>query len=222
MKRYFIKTNADNKVAIVDRHNKAFYFEDTSFDKPLTLRRAIKADYSGIEGCKTAEQAMENTLGRYYHITEDKQVDRLFDFDLKDFIYNPNIEITEFYSDKKGLCVNMNNSYRIQQYVEQALQEDLEEFEVKMLASDKEDIFKNAYEIAVKKEIVNFFMDVQTMTDYYKVLARVDMSIRGSLLSLLYDYYIETEYASVNNYEEIERWIGWFCDKAKERMKNEV
>ena len=219
MKRYFIKTNADNKVAIVDRHNKAFYFGDTSFDKPLTLRRAIKADYSGIEGCETAEQAVENTLGRYYHITKDKQVDRLFDFDLKDFIYNPNIEITEFYSDKKGLCVNMSNAYRTQQYVERALQEDFEEFEAKMLAADKEDIFKNAYEIAVKREIVNFFMDVQTITDYYKILARVDMNIRSSLLSLLYDYYIETEYASVSSYEEIERWIGWFCDKEKESMK---
>lgn len=55
MKRFFIETNGGNMIAFVDDKNKAFVLYDQSFDKELALETARNADYSNLDGCKTAE-----------------------------------------------------------------------------------------------------------------------------------------------------------------------
>lgn len=71
MKRFFIETNGYNMVAFVDDKNKAFILHEQSFDTELTLETAKNADYSNLDGCKTAEDcAGAMGMGE----------DRIFDF----------------------------------------------------------------------------------------------------------------------------------------------
>ena len=58
MKRYFVETNADSMVAFVDDSGKAYIYNETAFDKPLTLDVAKSAAYENAEGCETAEEIM--------------------------------------------------------------------------------------------------------------------------------------------------------------------
>lgn len=58
MKRLFIETNGYNMVAFVDDEEKAFVLHEQSFDKALTLETAKNADYSNLDGCKTAEECV--------------------------------------------------------------------------------------------------------------------------------------------------------------------
>ncbi|HNW87988.1 MAG TPA: hypothetical protein PKJ47_13760 [Candidatus Limiplasma sp.] len=56
MKRYFVKTNAGSEVAFVDDSGKAYIYNETAFDDPLTLEVAKDAHYENAEGCETAEE----------------------------------------------------------------------------------------------------------------------------------------------------------------------
>lgn len=99
--------------------------------------------------------------------------------------------------------------------------EDFEEYEKKILNLSKEEIFNKAFEINAMMEITNFFQDTDCLTDeQYKILLKAD-EIKGSLIEKLYGFFLSVNDSSVNNYEDISQWIGWFCDKEKERMKND-
>lgn len=56
LKRYFIETNAGTMVIFADSYGKCYVFPDTCFDERLTLKYAKTADYSGIDGCETADE----------------------------------------------------------------------------------------------------------------------------------------------------------------------
>ena len=56
MKRYFVKTNAFNCVVFADGNGKGYLFGEMSFDDPLTLEVAKRADYSNADGCETVEE----------------------------------------------------------------------------------------------------------------------------------------------------------------------
>lgn len=56
MKKYFVETNAYSMVVFVDEQGNAFPIHEKYFDERLTLDVAKKADYSGIDGCETAEE----------------------------------------------------------------------------------------------------------------------------------------------------------------------
>ncbi|MCM1543441.1 MAG: hypothetical protein NC121_19620 [Blautia sp.] len=61
MKRYFAKDSVGEAVVLfVDDNRKAVYINETAFDEELTLEVAKAADYSNLDGCKTAEEAAAN------------------------------------------------------------------------------------------------------------------------------------------------------------------
>lgn len=60
LRRFFVETNADNRVMFVDDSNKAYQITEYDFYREhgvdCTLENAKAADYSGFDGCKTAEE----------------------------------------------------------------------------------------------------------------------------------------------------------------------
>lgn len=84
----------------------------------------------------------------------------------------------------------------------------------------KSDIFANACEIAVKTEIKDFFENCELGDKNYEILSKSKSETKGTLLGQLYDFYISNEFAMMGNDENIEEWIGWFCEKEKELEEN--
>lgn len=83
----------------------------------------------------------------------------------------------------------------------------------------KEGIFNGAYEINAKTEIQGFFGCCELNDEDYEILLKVKIKTvktTGTLLGQLYDFYCQSEYARVGSYDDIEEWIGWFCDKERE------
>lgn len=60
MKKYFCESNAYNCVLLVDDDGNGIAVHDSAFDEPLTLEAAKRADYSGLDGFETAEDAAGN------------------------------------------------------------------------------------------------------------------------------------------------------------------
>lgn len=83
-KVFFIKTNAYNMVAFVDKENKCFCFGDECFDERLTFEYAKNADYSSIVGCETAEDVKYITGagdGEIYDFEEiEKYAEKILEF----------------------------------------------------------------------------------------------------------------------------------------------
>lgn len=133
--------------------------------------------------------------------------------------------ITEIANGNLGGARKLGEKYFPERYrlqVEKIISEDFEEYEHKMLSLSKEEIFRKAYEINAIKEIAGFFADTDYLTDeQYKILIKIDSEINGSLIGVLLNYFFDNEYASVNSYEDILQWIGWFCDEEKEREFND-
>ncbi len=72
-------------------------------------------------------------------------------------------------------------------------------FKEEMLENSKEDVFKENYKIRFFDEIYNFFNDSEEDTfddNYMRVLTADD----GDIISNMYDYYLDNEYASIANY----------------------
>lgn len=89
-----------------------------------------------------------------------------------------------------------------------------------MLKERPEDIFNQALEIYVKTELNSFFADTELDDETYKTLARVNENSNEHLLDRLYDYFLRMEYTKMESYEDIEKWIGWFCEE-EEREFND-
>lgn len=86
----------------------------------------------------------------------------------------------------------------------------------------KEKIFNGAYEINAKTEIQGFFACCELNGEDYEILLKVKhktVKTTGTLLGQLYDFYCQSEYARVGSYDDIEEWIGWFCDRERERCE---
>lgn len=77
----------------------------------------------------------------------------------------------------------------------------------------KEQIFNNAFEINVRTEIAGFFNCAELSDEQYSILIAVEKESNGHLTDMLCEFFVNYEYASVNNYEDISQWIGWFCEE---------
>lgn len=77
----------------------------------------------------------------------------------------------------------------------------------------KEQIFNNAFEINARTEIAGFFDCTELSDEQYLILIAVEKENNGHLTDMLCEFFVNHEYASVNSYEDIEKWIGWFCEK---------
>ena len=80
----------------------------------------------------------------------------------------------------------------------------------------KEKIFNGAYEINAKTEIQGFFGCCELNDEDYEILLKVKSETTGTLLGQLYDFYCLSEYARIGSCDDIEEWIGWFCDRERE------
>lgn len=56
MKRYLVETNGDSMVAFVDDSGRAYVYNETAFQKPLTLEVAKNTDFANADQCATAEE----------------------------------------------------------------------------------------------------------------------------------------------------------------------
>ena len=99
------------------------------------------------------------------------------------------------------------------------IKEFTEFYEAVLQCWSKSDIFNGAYEINAKTEIKGFFECSELNNEDYEILLRVKSETRGTLLGQLYDFYCQSEYARVGSYDDIEEWIGWFCDRERERCE---
>lgn len=91
-------------------------------------------------------------------------------------------------------------------------------FEAKMLEMSKQQIFNNAYEINAKNEIHGYLCDCaaeELEEDEVAVL----VALGEEIIEELYDYFSETDNASIMYYHDISEWVHDFCEEA---MKNEV
>lgn len=95
-------------------------------------------------------------------------------------------------------------------------------FKTHILNGNALDIFIRAFEISAKTELDSFFANTELDDETYKILAKVNKNSGEHLLDELYDYFLSNEQAYVNTYENIEKWIGWFCDKERKYESNEI
>lgn len=94
-------------------------------------------------------------------------------------------------------------------------------FKTHVLNGNALDIFIRAFEISAKTELDSFFANTELDDETYKILAKVNKNSGEHLLDELYDYFLCNNAAYVNTYENIEEWIGWFCDKEREHEFND-
>ena len=79
----------------------------------------------------------------------------------------------------------------------------------------KEEIFDENYKIRFHEEMHEFLSytdNVYISAEDIKKLAL----LKGNIFDLLYDYYIEMEYAALGNWEQISDWVGDFCKSLTE------
>ena len=111
----------------------------------------------------------------------------------------------------------------LKEKVDGIIQKEFNDFYKNVISNwQKEQIFNNAFEINARTEIAGFFDCTELSDEQYSILIAVEKESNGHLTNMLCEFFVNHEYASVNSYEDISEWIGWFCDKEKERIKNEV
>lgn len=109
-------------------------------------------------------------------------------------------------------------SEELRNKVNKIIIKEFEEFYHKILDTwTKDYIFSGAYEINAKTEIHDFFGSRELNDEDYEILLKVKSETMGTLLGQLYDFYCQSEYARVGSCDDIEEWIGWFCDRERER-----
>lgn len=96
------------------------------------------------------------------------------------------------------------------------IEDEFNDFEENMLCNTKENILKSAYEITAKRSIAEFFFSNELKSDEYIVLVRKAKE-NTDLLDVLFKYFAEKNYASINSDKAIREWIGWFCDDEKQK-----
>lgn len=92
----------------------------------------------------------------------------------------------------------------VEQVQESVLLEYLD-FKEKELQKSKEEIFRDYYEIHFYEELSNFISCGEDILDekHFRCLSKD----KGHIISSLYDFYLKQEYASINNYEDIEELV---------------
>ena len=92
----------------------------------------------------------------------------------------------------------------VEQVQESVLLEYLD-FKEKELQKSKEEIFRDCYQIHFYEELSNFIScGEETLNKkHFRCLSKD----KGHILSSLYEYFLKEEYASINNYEDIELFV---------------
>lgn len=92
MRRFYVETNAYSMVIFVDENGKGFTIFEDQFDEPLTLEVAKNADYSNLDGCKTAKECAmamgyNSTIDSegIEHITDYNGIKCVIDFNEDDY-----------------------------------------------------------------------------------------------------------------------------------------
>ena len=86
--------------------------------------------------------------------------------------------------------------------VQESVEEEFKSFKQRELKKTKEEIFSDYYEIHFYDEVSNFLMGVDdAVLDeiHWKCLNKD----KGNILKLMYDYYLKSEFASINNSEDL-------------------
>lgn len=113
-------------------------------------------------------------------------------------------EREELRNDVNSACIK---------YIKKLISKEFKEFKENVLAGwSRTEMFDRAYEIAVKTEIKDFFENCELDDKNYEILLKIKSETKGTLLGHLYDFYISNEFAVMGNNENIEQWIGWFCE----------
>lgn len=121
--------------------------------------------------------------------------------------------------EREKLRNDINSAYI--KYIKELIAKEFKEFKEDVLAGwSRSEMFDRAYEITVKTEIKDFFENCELGDENYKILSKSKSETKGTLLGQLYDFYISNEFAMMGNDENIEQWIGWFCEKEKELEEN--
>ncbi len=84
------------------------------------------------------------------------------------------------------------------------------DFKKQELTKDKEDIFNDYYEIHFYEEMSNY---ISSLDESDKETFQCLYKDKGSVLSLMYQYYLKNEYASINNYEDISDLVRNYNEK---------
>lgn len=84
------------------------------------------------------------------------------------------------------------------------------------LLKDKESIFYDCHKIAFYNEIHGFLTEGDTMSAFDENELRMIAEEGDRFICLLYDYYLDTEYASISNWEAVTDLIRWYCEKCSD------
>ena len=90
------------------------------------------------------------------------------------------------------------------QKVQEQVMAEYQAFKNRMLQLSAEEVYNHCYEIHVKIELYEVIMENCLSDDLYDILAQFG----EGLLDYLYNDFINTEYASVNTFEDTEQFIS--------------
>lgn len=88
-----------------------------------------------------------------------------------------------------------------------------EAFEEQMLKMTKESIFNNAHEIHAKTEIHGYLCECAE-DDLDEDEIEVLVGLGTAVIEKLYDYFSDTDNASIMYYSDITEWVQDFCEEA--------
>ena len=97
--------------------------------------------------------------------------------------------------------------------IEENAEKEFGRFRSDELLKDKEAIFYDSHKIAFYAEIHAFLTEGDTMSVFDENEIRLISEEGDRFITLLYDYYLDTEYASISNWEAVSDLIRWYCAK---------
>lgn len=100
--------------------------------------------------------------------------------------------------------------------VQKRVKDEFLKYKEKELLKTSEDIFNNSYQNYFYKEISDFLISEDNGLD--EIHYEAFFEDKESVLSFLYDYYLKNEYASMNNYDDINDFIFAY----NERYHNDI
>lgn len=88
------------------------------------------------------------------------------------------------------------------------------DFKINILALKPYEVYENYHKIYVYENLHDFFASCKDTKDYDELILKLDND-KGSILSLLYDFYLKDEYASLTCFEDIIDMIEYYVSKRK-------
>lgn len=145
----------------------------------------------------------DEKLNAIYEIDSSQVFDDFHGFDMDDMATFP-----VFGTDRKTI-VDILSDFATEAF---------KAFEAEMLGKTQKEIFDKAGEIYAKNEIHGYLCDCANEDlEGYEIKVLADLGT--SVIEKLFQYYLDTNGASVTYYSDITEWVEDFCEEA---MKNEV